>query len=214
MDVRAAGWFNYLFQNIEQEIFMTDSTQALKKELSKWWWIPLVQGIAAFLLAAALWSTPLKTLVAMTYWLGLYWIFDGILNIIRALRGNTGQSRMWLLLAGVIGVVAGVLMAMHPALAGVVSLNFMVSLFAISMLLNGLILALFGRPAEGATRRRSWGSFFIGLLYVIGGCVLMMNPAMTALTLWYVFIFWAVFVGFGLIFLAFELKGLGGQSKS
>ena len=31
---------------------MTDSTQALKKELSKWWWIPLVQGIAAFLLAA------------------------------------------------------------------------------------------------------------------------------------------------------------------
>ena len=193
---------------------MTDSAQALKKELSKWWWIPLVQGIAAFLLAAALWSTPLKTLVAMTYWLGLYWIFDGILNIIRALRGNTGQSRMWLLLAGVIGVVAGVLMAMHPALAGVVSLNFMVSLFAISMLLNGLILALFGRPAEGATRRRSWGSFFIGLLYVIGGCVLMMNPAMTALTLWYVFIFWAVFVGFGLIFLAFELKGLGGQSKS
>lgn len=193
---------------------MTDSTKALDAELSKWWWLPLLQGIAAFLLAAALWSAPLKTLVAMTYWLGLFWMFDGVLNIIRALRGNTGQSRMWLLLAGIIGLVAGAMMSMHPAIAGVVSLNFMVSFFAISMLVNGLILVLFGRPAEGATRRRSLGSFFIGLLYVLGGCLLFMNPSMTAVTLWYLFIFWAVFVGFGLILLAFELKSLGKQSKS
>ena len=194
---------------------MTDSTHALKKELSKWWWIPLVQGIAAFLLAAALWSTPLKTLVAMTYWLGLFWMFDGVLNMVRSLTGNTGQSRIWLFLAGLIGVFAGALLLMHPTLAGMISLNLMVSLFAVSMLINGLILIFFGRYAKDSDQRnRSWGSFFIGLLYVLGGVLLMMNPSMTAVTLWYVFIFWAVFVGFGLIFLAFELKGLGGQSKS
>ena len=194
---------------------MTDSTQAITKELSKWWWIPLVQGIAAFLLAAALWSTPLKTLVAMTYWLGLFWMFDGVLNIVRSLTGNTGQSRIWLFLAGLIGVFAGALLLMHPTLAGMISLNLMVSLFAVSMLINGLILIFFGRYSKDSGQRsRSWGSFFIGLLYVLGGVLLMMNPAMTALTLWYVFIFWAVFVGFGLIFLAFELKSLGGQSKS
>ena len=194
---------------------MTDSTQAITKELSKWWWIPLVQGIAAFLLAAALWSTPLKTLVAMTYWLGLFWMFDGVLNIVRSLTGNTGQSRIWLFLAGLIGVFAGALLLMHPTLAGMISLNLMVSLFAVSMLINGLILIFFGRYSKDSGQRsRSWGSFFIGLLYVLGGVLLMMNPSMTAVTLWYVFIFWAIFVGFGLIFLAFELKGLGGQSKS
>ena len=210
MDVRAAGWFNYLFQNIEQEIFMTDSTQALKKELSKWWWIPLVQGIAAFLLAAALWATPLKTLVAMTYWLGLFWMFDGVLNIIRSFTGSTGQSRVWLFIAGLIGLVAGALLLMHPALASMVSLNLIVALFAVSMLVNGLILIFFGRYAKGSDdRSRSWGSFFIGLLYVLGGVLLMMNPSLTAVTLLYVFMFWAFFVGCSLIWAAFKLKRLG-----
>ena len=151
----------------------------------------------------------------MTYWLGLFWMFDGVLNIVRSLTGNTGQSRIWLFLAGLIGVFAGALLLMHPTLAGMISLNLMVSLFAVSMLINGLILIFFGRYSKDSGQRsRSWGSFFIGLLYVLGGVLLMMNPSMTAVTLWYVFIFWAIFVGFGLIFLAFELKSLGGQSKS
>ena len=46
---------------------MSNSTQTLPNELSKWWWLPLLQGIAAFLLAAALWSAPLKTLIGITY---------------------------------------------------------------------------------------------------------------------------------------------------
>ena len=191
---------------------MSNSTQTLPKELSKWWWLPLLQGLAAFLLAAALWSAPLKTLIGITYWLGLYWMFDGVINIVRAFTGGTGQSRMWLLLAGIVGLIAGAMMTMHPTMAGVVSLNFMVALFAVSMLINGLILVLFGRHVEGEGRRRSWGSFLIGLLYVLGGCLLFMNPSMTAVTLWYMFIFWAIFVGFGSIFLSFELKALGKKS--
>ena len=78
------------------------------------------------------------------------------------------------------------------------------------MLVNGLILIFFGRYAKGSDdRSRSWGSFFIGLLYVLGGVLLMMNPSLTAVTLLYVFMFWAFFVGCSLIWAAFELKRLG-----
>lgn len=189
---------------------MTDTTSPLRAEISKWWWLPLLQGIAALVLAVVLLSSPLKTLVAMTYWLGLYWLVDGVLNAIRALRGDARGSRTWLLLAGAVGVLAGALMMMHPALASVVSLNFMVLLFAASMLINGLILMFAGRPSGvDAKRNRSWSSFFIGLLYVVGGILLLMNPGMTALTLLYLFVFWAVLVGIGLILLAFEIKRAG-----
>ena len=189
---------------------MTDSAQTLKKELSKWWWLPLVQGIAAFALAFALWSTPLKTLVAMTYWLGLFWMFDGVVNIFRAFSGSAGRSRIWLFLVGLIGLVAGALLLIHPTFASMVSLNLMMSLFAVSMLINGLILILCGRPSQdGEHRSRSWGSFFIGLLYVLGGVLLFLNPSMTAVTLLYMFVFWALSVGFGLVWTAFELKRLG-----
>lgn len=187
----------------------TQSTQMLKSEMVKWWWLPLIQGIAAFALAFALWSTPVKTLISITYWLGFFWMFDGAVNIVRSSTGSTGQSRLWLFLVGIIGLIAGAFLLMNPTLTSVVSFNVMVSLFAISMLVNGVILALFGRSVDDGSRRRSWGSFFIGLLYALGGCLLLANPSLTAVTLLYFFVFWAIFVGLGLIMLAFELKSLG-----
>ena len=191
---------------------MTEPTPALSDhaEISKWWWLPLLQGMAALALAVALLASPLKTLVATTYWLGLYWLVDGVLNAIRALRGDAKGHRVWLLLAGAVGVLAGAAMMMHPALASVVSLNFMVALFAASMLANGVILMVAGRSSGwGVKRSRSWSSFLIGLLYVLGGVLLFMNPGMTVLTLMYLFVFWAMLVGMGLIVLAFEVKRAG-----
>lgn len=191
----------------------TQSTQMLKAEAAKWWWLPLVQGVAAFALAFALWSTPVKTLISITYWLGFFWMFDGAVNIFRSIVGGTGQSRLWLFLVGLTGLFGGAFLLMHPTLTSVVSFNVLVSLFAISMLINGVILALFGRSVDGGSRRRSWGSFFIGLLYAFGGCLLLANPTLTAVTLLYFFVFWAIFVGLSLIVLAFELKSLGKSSK-
>ncbi|MDO4794338.1 MAG: DUF308 domain-containing protein [Brachymonas sp.] len=189
---------------------MDHSANPYKAEMAKWWWLPLLQGVAALALAAILLFYPLQTLITLTFWLGLYWAIDGTLNFIRALRSHAGQSRMWLLLAGLIGVLSGALMMTHPALASLVSASFMIGLFAASMMLNGFIVMLAGKPSGlSAKRSRSWSSFFIGLLYVLGGALLIANPGMTLLTLIYLYVLWAVVVGLGLIWAAFEIKRQG-----
>lgn len=176
-------------------------------EIQKWWWIPLLRGIAAIVLALVLLWYPLKTLVALTFWMGIFWLVDGVLNVIRALRGSTGQGRTWLLPAGVIGILAGAVVLMHPVLSGLLSLNFMVALLAASMIVNGCVLALAGRTSSvGTARTRSWSSVLVGLLYVVGGVLLMMNPAITIGTLLYLFVFWAIAVGVALIAAAFAIK--------
>ena len=47
------------------------------------WWVFLLEGIAAILVGLLLLTEPASTVVAITLFLGFYWLFVGALELVR-----------------------------------------------------------------------------------------------------------------------------------
>ena len=63
---------------------MTATTTASPTQQSSIWWLFLLQGIAAIILALMLLTAPGQTLLVMVTFLGFYWLIEGILSLVRA----------------------------------------------------------------------------------------------------------------------------------
>jgi uncharacterized membrane protein HdeD (DUF308 family) len=76
------------------------------------WWVALVAGIALFILGLVIFLLPNLTLAVVIQFVGLFWLVDGLVGLacIFADRSNWG----WKLLAGILGVVGGILVIQHP----------------------------------------------------------------------------------------------------
>src|ERR671926_13933 len=90
----------------------------IKETLSHAWWLVLLQGITAVIIGGLLIAQPGLTVLVLVQFMGAYWFVDGIFKLIAALTGHTGAiSRGWALLAGILGILAG-LAVFWPTIAG------------------------------------------------------------------------------------------------
>jgi uncharacterized membrane protein HdeD (DUF308 family) len=82
------------------------------------WWVFLLEGIAAILFGLLLLTAPAATIVAITVFLGFYWLFTGVLELVRMFVDRS-VPWIWSLLIGILGIVAGILVLNHPLVAAV-----------------------------------------------------------------------------------------------
>ena len=82
------------------------------------WWVFLLEGIAAILIGLLLLTDPAATVVAITIFLGFYWLFVGVLELVRAFIDRS-VPWFWSALIGILGIVAGILVLNHPLFAAV-----------------------------------------------------------------------------------------------
>ena len=54
------------------------------------WWIYLLEGIGAVLIGLLLLMAPAATVVAITLFLGFYWLFVGVLELVRMFVDRSG----------------------------------------------------------------------------------------------------------------------------
>lgn len=187
----------------------TLSEQDVRNAIAATWWIPLTQGIAAILFGLYAFTRTGQTLAAILVILGLYWIFNGVFSIIAAVRGKTETSRLWQLIGGVLSIIAGGFAVTHPLLAGAVSASFVGTLIGLSAIVSGITQMLAGREVmEGAGRDWSLGSFFLGLLNVIFGIIIIGAPALAFATFVRILALWAIIAGCGLLFAAFRIRSI------
>jgi uncharacterized membrane protein HdeD (DUF308 family) len=83
------------------------------------WWIYLLEGIGAILVGILLLTAPGRTVVAITLFLGWYWLFVGVLELARAFVDRS-VPWYWSLLIGLLGIAAGLMVLNHPLLAAAV----------------------------------------------------------------------------------------------
>ena len=80
------------------------------------WWLMLIEGIALFVIAAVLLWAPLKTRVnaymLLVQLLGLYWVIQGIFNIVAMFVDHKGWG--WKLFIGIVSIIAGGYILMYP----------------------------------------------------------------------------------------------------
>src|SRR5262245_51020873 len=104
--------------------------QTVSRITSNWWALAL-RGVVAILLGFFALSRPGITFRALIAVLGVYFFADGVLAIAAAIRGiKAGDRWGWMMVSGVLGVVAGAIVLFNPNVGAAVLVT-LVALWAI-----------------------------------------------------------------------------------
>jgi uncharacterized membrane protein HdeD (DUF308 family) len=163
------------------------------------WWVFLLEGIAAILFGILLLTAPAATIVAITVFLGFYWLFTGVLELVRMFVDRS-VPWIWSLVIGVLGIVAGILVLNHPLFAAVLLPATLVLYLGVLGVIIGTFEIIGGFTGGGI------GSFILGVINLLIGILLLSSPVMATLAVPFVFGILLLIEGVALIVWAFRVR--------
>ena len=166
-----------------------------------WGWI-VVRGIAAVIFGVLALVLPGVTLAALVLLWGAYALADGIIALIAAFRIRDRGKPFWaLLVVGILGIAAGILTFIWPGMTALVLLAFIAAW--------SLVMGIFQIIAAVRLRKsieNEWLLGLSGLLSIIFGVLMLINPGAGALAVIWVIGAYAVLFGVLLIALGIKLR--------
>ena len=144
----------------------TLSEQQAKEALASLWWMPLIRGILLVLFGILMFTQPGATLLRLLWFMGIYWIVDGVFSLIEGVRGHPEKSRLWMLLSGILSILGGLFILGNPIAAGLGGSALLAYLIGITVIISGLMLIFAGRDKDGVRQWSVWG-LIMGILYVL-----------------------------------------------
>ena len=166
-----------------------------------WGWI-VVRGIAAVIFGVLALVLPGITLAALVLLWGAYALADGIIALIAAFRIRDRGKPFWaLVVVGILGVAAGILTFIWPGMTAIVLLAFIAAW--------SLVMGIFQIIAAVRLRKsieNEWLLGLSGLLSVIFGVLMLINPGAGALAVIWVIGAYAILFGVLLIALGVKLR--------
>lgn len=146
--------------------------------LSRNWGWMLLRGVLALILGGLMIVLPWPGLLALTLVFAAYLIADGIAAIVLAVRAARRHERWgWFVFEGIAGIIAGALAFLLPG-AAIVTL---VALACVWAIVSGAIMAAAAWRLDAKHGR--WWLFLAGLLSIVWGMLLFLQPIVGALML-------------------------------
>jgi uncharacterized membrane protein HdeD (DUF308 family) len=162
------------------------------------WWLVLLEGIAALIFGILLLIAPGATLVVVIQITGFFWLIKGIFQIVSIFMDSSLWG--WKLFAGILGILAGLLVLQHPLWSAVL----VPSLIVIILGVDGLIFGVVGLFT--AFKGAGWGVGILGVLSILFGILLMFNPVLGAAALAIILGIFAIIGGITSIVMAFQMR--------
>jgi uncharacterized membrane protein HdeD (DUF308 family) len=161
-------------------------------------WIILARGIFAIILGLVLLLQPEKTLPLLGNFMGAYWLTSGVISIRFGASGR--RARRLAVVAGVIGVFAGIAMLGRWLYTTWIAEELLLSLLGVIILFTGLLHA-FGGFKKRDHEEREWTitSFLLGLFEIFLGVSLIFSPLDYDLWVYLAASIWALLGGLILI---------------
>ena len=169
--------------------------------LSKNWWLMLLRGVCAITFGVIALILPGLSLLTLVTLYGAFALADGILAIFTAIRGEKGTPRIWLTFIGLLGIGAGIMTFVWPAITASILL-LIIAWWSIAMGIGQIVGAIRLRKEL----KNEWFLALAGALLVLFGVVLLFQPAAGALALVLFIGIDAIIYGVLLVFLAFRLR--------
>jgi uncharacterized membrane protein HdeD (DUF308 family) len=172
--------------------------------LSRNWWAVSLRGLAGILFGIITFFAPGISLAALVLLFGAYALVDGVLAIVSAARRRGADRWGLLLLEGLVGIAAGVLTFMWPAITAI-ALLYVIAAWA-------LVTGAFEIAAAIRLRKVITGEWLLvlsGILSIALGVLLVLfpGPGALAVVIWigaFAFVFGALLFALGL-----RLRGVG-----
>jgi uncharacterized membrane protein HdeD (DUF308 family) len=168
------------------------------------WWVLALRGVLAVLFGLLAFIAPVATLTVLVLFWGAFALVDGIFAIIAAFRVAGGRGRWWLIIEGVLGILAGIVTFLYPGLTALVLL-YIIAFWAILIGIMRIVTAISLRREI----QNEWLMILGGALTVIFGILLIVLPGPGLLSLTWLIGIWALIFGIALIALAFRVRNMG-----
>ena len=155
-----------------------DEERQMAAAIGRNWWVLLVLGIVTMVLGALIMLRPAGSTYVIAILLAIYLLISGIVGIVRAFgRGIPGGVRALYAIGGVLGIFLGLLMLRFSPEEKVELFGIFV---AVWFLFSGVIqLVTASQLSEG----KGWG-IFSGIVYILAGGVLLINPWAVGIFVW------------------------------
>ena len=164
------------------------------------WWLLLFGGIISLVVGIVIMSWPTPTVIVVAVLFAIYLIISGLFEIVRSFAsGLTGGTRALLLITGVLSVILGIFAIRSAADNAVDLLGIFVG---IAFLFRGFAGLFMGFDAKEG---RGWNIFF-GIIMLVGGVVILVQPALALTTLAWVVGIWLVLIGLYEIIASFIVR--------
>lgn len=145
--------------------------------LARLWWISVARGAIALVLGIAMILAG-ESRSAITSFIGAYWLLGALLTTRFALAIRWRRGSQLGLTAGVIGVVAALLVLLRERFSSIVEPAALVALLGISAILMGLLRVLGAFELQRRTGRRwTFGGLALGTVEIVLGLALRATEA-------------------------------------
>jgi uncharacterized membrane protein HdeD (DUF308 family) len=185
---------------------LTIAADSLRRVIRNTWWIPLLQGVAALIIGLMLFTRPGATLVALTIFLGAYWLVGGIFDIVGAVsRRESDRHWAFELASGILAVLVGLFLLGRPILGAIATSLAVVTLLAIGAILSGIFDIAWAVRVRNEIQGEGW-IILLGVLSVLLGLTLLASPLLSVAALAQFAALLAIIGGIALIITAFRLR--------
>lgn len=174
--------------------------------VARTWQATMVVGVVTLILGILVTFHPTGSLTVVAVLLGVLLIISGIFHLIRVFDAAESH-RVWLGIAGLVFIVAGVVLIRHLNL----TLALIGLLIGINWIIQGvasLLAAIAGGPKEG----RVWWGFF-GVVSLIAGIVVVAAPLNSVTVLAVLLGMWFVVMGLLEVIGSFMLRRATGSAR-
>jgi len=164
------------------------------------WWLLLLWGFFTLLVGILFLVNPGQTMEFFIVFLGAYWLVCGVFTIGSLVvdRSNMG----WKIFLSVINIIAGILILMYPLYSTIFVFTFLVIFVGFWACFVGAAHLYQAFTAKDA------GNGVLGVISIIFGLLLLINPFIAAALLPFVFGGFAIVSGLASIFVAYTAKGV------
>jgi uncharacterized membrane protein HdeD (DUF308 family) len=162
------------------------------------WWLILVEGILSIIVGLALLAWPAKAFTTLVFFLGFWWLIDGIFDIVSIFIDHSRWG--WKLFMGIIGIIAGIFLIQSPLQGALVLAPTFVIILGFMGIMYGVLGLVNGFQGGG------WGAAVMGAISILFGLFLLLNVWSASLAIPWVFGGFAIVGGIMAIVLAFRVK--------
>lgn len=166
-----------------------------------WGWVAL-RGVVAILFGLMALLMPAITLSALVLVWGAFALVDGVLALVAGVRIRDNGKPLWaLIVVGLLGIAAGIVTFVYPGLTALVLL-YIIAIWALVSGVFQIVAAIRFRKDI----RNEWLLGLSGLVSILFGGMMIMQPGAGALALVWVIGLYVVFFGILLLVFSFRLK--------
>jgi uncharacterized membrane protein HdeD (DUF308 family) len=168
-----------------------------------WSWFAL-RGLAAIVFGALALIWPGLTLVILTLVWGAYALTDGTFELIGAVRMRERGRPIWpMVLAGLVGIAAGIFAIVRPGMSAIVLLTCIAAWALVTGVLQMAAAIQFRKAIDN-----EWLIVISGLLSVVFGALMLMIPGTGALAVVRIIAVYALVFGGLFVALGYQIRHL------